>query len=79
MSPLPSRGECGHVFDRTEQVKLPKVRYDFIEVQFQNFDAHAGARTSTFLFSKNVIGVQILLFFCENWHEASFYIKEIQI
>ena len=48
-----------------------------IEVQIQNFGArraqvHAG---QSFHFQK-IPGAQILIFFCENWHEASFYIKE---
>ena len=33
-------------------------------------EAHA-----RFHFQK-ISGAQILIFFCENWHEASFYIKE---
>ena len=43
-----------------------------LAVQYQNF----GASSSKFPFSKNSRGPKILIFFCENWHGASFYIKE---
>ena len=42
-----------------------------LEVQIQIFGAHV----KVFIFKK-FQGAQILIFFCENWHEASFYIKE---
>ena len=61
-----SRVECGQ--NRSGMI---------LEVQIQNFGArraqvHAG---QSFHFQK-IPGAQILIFFCENWHEASFYIKE---
>ena len=42
-----------------------------LEVQIQIFGAHV----KVFIFKK-FQGAQILIFFCENWHEASFYNKE---
>ena len=49
-----------------------------LEVQIQNFGArgaHWRTCVKVFIFKK-FQGAQILLFFCENWHEASFYNKE---
>ena len=43
-----------------------------LEVQIQNFGAHS---RQSFHFQK-IPGAQILIFFCENWHEASLFIKE---
>ena len=42
-----------------------------LEVQIQIF----GTSIKVFIFKK-FQGAQILIFFCENWHEASFYIKK---
>ena len=53
-----------------------------LEVQFQNFSAHRRTHVArwhthvkVFIFFK-LQGAQILIFFCENWHGASFYIKK---
>ena len=43
-----------------------------LEGQIQIF----GALAAKFTFSKIPGGLNINMFFCENWHEASFYIKE---
>ena len=43
-----------------------------LEVQIQIFSGHA---RQSFYFQK-FQGAQILIFFDENWHEASFYNKE---
>ena len=43
-----------------------------LEVQFQNFGAHAH---QSYYFQKIPGGPNINIF-CENWHGASFYIKE---
>ena len=43
-----------------------------LEVQFQNFGAHA---RQSFHFQK-IPGGKILIVFDEHWHEASVYIKE---
>ena len=51
-----------------------------LEVQIQIFGKHmphATPRTCVkFSIKKNIPGAQIIIFFCENWHEASFYKKE---
>ena len=44
-----------------------------LEVQIQNFSTHTSVKVFIF---KKYQGAQILIFLCENWHEASFYIKE---
>ena len=43
-----------------------------LEVQIQNFRSSV----KVFIFKK-FQEAQMLIFFCENWHEASFYIKEL--
>ena len=45
------------------------------QVQIQNFGTRRRMRVKVLIFKK-FQGAQILLFFCENWHEASFNIKE---
>ena len=45
-----------------------------LEVQFQNFGAPAHEH-QCFHFKK-ILGAQKLIFFCENWHGASFYNKK---
>ena len=45
-----------------------------LEVQIQIFGERA-TRVKVFIFKK-FQGAQILIFFDENWQEASFYIKE---
>ena len=66
-------------FDRSEQVNHPKVRYDFriLNQNFQHMHAtHSSAHASKFSFSKNCRRPKYKYFFYENWHAASFYIKE---
>ena len=48
-----------------------------LEVQIQIFGVRECRRTrvKVFIFNK-FQGAQILIFICENWHEASFYNKE---
>ena len=46
-----------------------------LETQIQNVGARGRTRVKFFIFKK-FQGAQILIFFCENWHEASFYIKK---
>ena len=46
-----------------------------LEVQIQILGARRPTRGKVFIFKK-FQGVKILIIFCENWHEASFYIKE---
>ena len=48
------------------------------EVQFQNFGTRRTRQRMhvKVLIFKKIQGAQILIFFAENWHEASFYIKE---
>ena len=46
-----------------------------LETQIQNVGARGRTRVKLFIFKK-FQGAQILIFFCENWHEASFYIKK---
>ena len=41
-----------------------------LEVQLQTF----GVRAEKFTFSKNSWGLKYLIFFCENRHDASFFI-----
>ena len=45
------------------------------EVQIQIFGARWRTRVKVFIFKK-FQGAQILIFVCENWHAASFNIKE---
>ena len=61
-------------FDQPEQVNLPKVRYDFRSPN-PNFWRARATRVKVFILKK-FQGAQILIFCCENWDEASFYIKE---
>ena len=46
-----------------------------LEVQIQSFGARRRTRVKVFILKK-FQGAQILIFFDENWHAASFYIKE---
>ena len=46
-----------------------------LEVQIHIFGAHYRMRIKVFIFKK-FPGAQILIFSDENWHAASFYIKE---
>ena len=50
-----------------------------LEVKIKNFRTRARGAPEhgpqSFHFQK-IQGAQILIFFCENWHDASFYIKE---
>ena len=46
-----------------------------LEVQIQNVGTRKQTHVKDFIFKK-FQGSQILTFFSENWHEASFYIKE---
>ena len=64
-------GGVWNFVDWTEQVKLPKARYDFRSPNPKFWRP----RVIVFIFKK-FQGAQILLFFCENWHEASFYNNE---
>ena len=63
------------VFDHTEQVKYPKVRYNFRSLMPKFWRTRRRTRIKVFIF-KTFQGAQILIFFCENWQGASFYIKE---
>ena len=65
------RVECGHFFYRTEQVKQPKVSHDFRSP----IPKFRRTRVKVFIFKK-FQGAQILIFFCENWNLASFYLKK---
>ena len=66
------RVECG-IFFFIGQNRLSNQRSGMIlEVQFQNFGAHAH---QSYYFQKIPGGPNINIF-CENWHGASFYIKE---
>ena len=68
------RVECGHFFDRSEQVNYPKVRYDFRSPN-PNFGRAPEHTSQSFNFQKIPGGPNINIF-DENWHAASFYIKE---
>ena len=46
-----------------------------LEVQIQSFGTRKQTHVKVFIFKK-FQGSQILTFFSENWHGASFYIKE---
>ena len=79
--PIPSRveGICIFWSDRSWHLTNNQMSGMILEVQIQNFGVHApaNARLSTcasqFSFSKNLGGLNINIF-CENWHQASFYI-----
>ena len=47
-----------------------------LEVQIQIFGARALAHTCHGFHFQKIPGAHILIFFDENWHGASFYIKE---
>ena len=47
-----------------------------LKVQIQHFGTSAGKCTLKFSFSKILGTLNFIIFCCENWHEASFYIKE---
>ena len=63
-------------FDRTEQVKLPKVRYELKGTIPKFRRVRRRTRVKGFFSSFKFQGAQILIFFGENWQGASFYIKE---
>ena len=67
---MPARVECGHFL-----IKQNQRSGMILEVQFLNFGAQQHKRVKVFIFKK-FQGAQILIFFCENWQGASFYIKE---
>ena len=45
-----------------------------LEVQIQIFGARRRMHVKVLILNK-FQGAQILIFVCENWHEASFYVK----
>ena len=46
-----------------------------LEVQIQIFGARRRMHVKVLILNK-FQGAQILIFVCENWHEASFYVKK---
>ena len=47
-----------------------------LEVKFQNFGEGAPAHMRQSFHFQKIPGGPNINIFCENWHEASFYIKE---
>ena len=70
------RVECGIFFFLSEQVKEPKVEYDFRSPNPKFWRVHTLAHASQSFHFQKIPGGQNINIFCENWHETSFYIKE---